>query len=324
MSDFNSKTTKSVLNAYIRENGLQKAFQDKYKKSYDKGRKDQLLKFIREQQEMKKVEDQVDTIFGDTIQAQAQSQPKEEEFKQQEVKQQEEIPINNKIDDEIDEIPIFTHRQVQSQIAGIDDNIKLNNLQFQARAYIARFPTKLKGITSRPTFKQEFSKLKDPLSKKECEELLSKGTKQEDIDEINRNNRILIDDIERELGSKTSNGMLKDGIFTTIYILENIIRNIRENKDNKYHPMLVSTIGTVNIDNLSAVLDSREDFHDCLDELLIKYSDYNSLFLSLSVEKRLLLIIMFAAISTNSINNEEAQKLKNKKMNPKDPRFKDL
>ena len=192
----------------------------------------------------------------------------------------------------------------------------MNNAQYKAKAYISRFPDKLRAITSRSSFKQDFSKLRDPLTDKEKE-----GKTPEEVDQINANNRVLLDDIERELGAKNSNGLIKDGVFTTIAALEGIIRAIRENQDNKFPPILVSTVGQVNIDGLGVVLDSRPEFHDCLDELLIKYSDYNSFLMHLSVEKRLLLIILAAAFAVNRINQEEAEKLKNKKINLKDPKL---
>ena len=321
MSQVDNKTSFKALKEYIANNGYQKVYLEKCGKPHTKAKKSELLDFIQEQQEIKQMENNVDSIFGNTI----QSEENPEDLCKPELSSE-----RTEKDDEIEEIPIFsnstrTERELQAQIGGLDPsnekNIKLNNAQYKAKAYISRFPDKLRSITSRSSFKQDFSKLRDPLTNKEKEELLSAGKKPEDIEQINAANRILLDDIERELGAKNSNGLIKDGVFTTIAALEGIIRAIRENKDNKFPPMFVSTIGQVNIDGLGVVLDSRPEFHDCLDELLIKYSDYNSFLAHLSVEKRLLLIILAAAFAVNSINQEEAAKLKNKKIDPRDPKI---
>lgn len=325
MSQIDNKTSCKALKEYIANNGYQKVYLEKCGKPHTKAKKSELLDFIQEQQEIKQVEDNVDSIFGNTINSDGVENP-EDLCKP-------DLPNSDKIDkvgdDEIEEIPIFNsnrvERELQSQIGNLDPNneknIKLNNAQYKAKAYISRFPDKLRAITSRSSFKQDFSKLRDPLTDKEKEGLLSSGKSAEEVDQINANNRVLLDDIERELGAKNSNGLIKDGVFTTIAALEGIIRAIRENQDNKFPPILVSTVGQVNIDGLGVVLDSRPEFHDCLDELLIKYSDYNSFLMHLSVEKRLLLIILAASFAVNRINQEEAEKLKNKKVNLKDPKL---
>lgn len=323
MSEINKKTTYKELKDYIKDNGYQKIYLEKNNKAYTKAKKEELLNFVKEQEEIKQMESNVDTIFGNVI--------KDNSDNVEDLCKPETPHLQDEKDDEIEEIPIFTNstnpRELQSQIGNIseDKNIKLNNAQYKAKAYISRFPDKLRAITSRSTFKQEFSKLRDPLSEKESE-----GKSKEEVEQINEANRALLDDIERELGAKNSNGLIKDGVFTTIAALEGIIRAIRENKDNKFPPMLVNTVGQVNLDGLGVVLDSRPEFHDCLDELLIKYSDYNSFLMHLSVEKRLLLIILAASFAVNRINQEETEKLKNKKIDPKKPNsklngeFKDL
>lgn len=314
MSQIDNKTSFKALKEYIANNGYQKVYLEKCGKPHTKAKKSELLDFIQEQQEIKQVEDNVDSIFGNTI-SECNSDNPEDICKP-------DLPNSDGIENEIEEIPIFSQSrsELQSQIGNLDPsnekNIKLNNAQYKAKAYISRFPDKLRAITSRSTFKQDFSKLRDPLTDKESE-----GKTPEEIDQINAANRVLLDDIERELGAKNSNGLIKDGVFTTIAALEGIIRAIRENQDNKFPPMLVSTVGQVNIDGLGVVLDSRPEFHDCLDELLIKYSDYNSFLMHLSVEKRLLLIILAAAFAVNRINQEETEKLKNKKVNLKDPKL---
>ena len=314
MSQIDNKTSFKALKEYIANNGYQKVYLEKCGKPHTKAKKSELLDFIQEQQEIKQVEDNVDSIFGNTI-SECNSDNPEDLCKP-------DLPNSDGIENEIEEIPIFSQSrsELQSQIGNLDPsnekNIKLNNAQYKAKAYISRFPDKLRAITSRSSFKQDFSKLRDPLTDKEKE-----GKTPEEVDQINANNRVLLDDIERELGAKNSNGLIKDGVFTTIAALEGIIRAIRENQDNKFPPILVSTVGQVNIDGLGVVLDSRPEFHDCLDELLIKYSDYNSFLMHLSVEKRLLLIILAAAFAVNRINQEEAEKLKNKKVNLKDPKL---
>ena len=314
MSQIDNKTSFKALKEYIANNGYQKVYLEKCGKPHTKAKKSELLDFIQEQQEIKQVENNVDSIFGNTI-SECNSDNPEDLCKP-------DLPNSDGIENEIEEIPIFSQSrsELQSQIGNLDPsnekNIKLNNAQYKAKAYISRFPDKLRAITSRSSFKQDFSKLRDPLTDKEKE-----GKTPEEVDQINANNRVLLDDIERELGAKNSNGLIKDGVFTTIAALEGIIRAIRENQDNKFPPILVSTVGQVNIDGLGVVLDSRPEFHDCLDELLIKYSDYNSFLMHLSVEKRLLLIILAAAFAVNRINQEEAEKLKNKKINLKDPKL---
>lgn len=314
MSEINEKTTAKELKEYIKENGYQKIYLEKNNKAYTKAKKEELLNFVKEQEEIKQMESNVDTIFGNVI--------KDSSDNVEDLCKPDSSPIRTEKDDEIEEIPIFqsnrAERELQSQIGGIseDRNIKLNNAQYKAKAYISRFPDKLRAITSKSTFKQEFSKLRDPLNEKESE-----GKSKEEVEQINETNRALLDDIERELGAKNSNGLIKDGVFTTIAALEGIIRAIRENKDNKFPPMLVNTVGQVNLDGLGVVLDSRPEFHDCLDELLIKYSDYNSFLMHLSVEKRLLLIILAASFAVNRINQEETEKLKNKKIDPKNPKL---
>ena len=317
MSQIDSKTSFKALKEYIANNGYQKVYLEKCGKPHTKAKKSELLDFIQEQQEIKQVENNVDSIFGNTI-SECNSENPEDICKP-------DLPNSDGIENEIEEIPIFSQSrsELQSQIGNLDPNneknIKLNNAQYKAKAYISRFPDKLRAITSRSSFKQDFSKLRDPLTDKEKE-----GKTPEEVDQINAANRVLLDDIERELGAKNSNGLIKDGVFTTIAALEGIIRAIRENQDNKFPPILVSTVGQVNIDGLGVVLDSRPEFHDCLDELLIKYSDYNSFLMHLSVEKRLLLIILAAAFAVNRINQEEAEKLKNKKVDLKDPKIRGL
>lgn len=317
MEQINEKSKFKELKEYIENNGYQKLYVEKKNKPIGRSKKSDLLEFIKEQEEIKQVENSVDTIFGDTI----QTNP--EELCEPRLDQESDIQK----DDDIEEIPVFKreqsdNRDLQSKIGGfsVSDNIRLNNTQFKVKAYISRFPDKLKSITSRSTFKQEFSKLKDPITADSKE---AEGKTKEEINQINESNQALLLDIKRELGQKNSSGLIKDTVFTTVSVIEKMFKIIRENKDNKFPPILVSTLGSVNLDGLSAVLDARPEFHDCLDELLIEYSTYDNFFSSLSAEKRLLLIILGSAVMVNHINQTELAELKNKKINPKDPKLRD-
>lgn len=325
MSEINSKTSFKVLKEYIKDNGFEKIYLEKHNKPYTKSKKEDLLKFIKEQDEIKQMEDNVDTIFGKTV-------DENSEFVNTNI-----IPDSNQNSDfnsgdkdpdlvDIEEIPVFSRSSKSgTNVLPIDDKlVKLNKYQIKVRKYINRFPEKLRSITSRSTFKQEFSKLKEPLSKEECDAILSNGGKQEDIDKQNEVGRFLLDDVEMVLNSKNSIGMVKEQVFVTISFIEDIIRYIRDNKDGKIPRYISDTIGNIRIDGLSAVLDARPEFHDCIDELLIKYDDYSSFLNCISVEKRLLLIILGAAVITHKINTENLDNLKCEQKKPIKPEFKDL
>lgn len=299
--EINDKTKAKDLKKYIEDNDLQKAYQEKYKKRYDKSRKDELLKFIEEQRNMKEMEDKVEMLFGTTT---------EETINENEILDDIKNDIK-KEDDDIEEIPIFKREQMNKESSNKEPNnkepndIKLNESQLKALRYINRFPDKLKSITSRPTFKQEFSKLRGPLSDSE-----SIGKTPEDIDKENNENIRLLSDIERTLSSANINGLVLDQIFVTVDAIETIIIAIRENKNGNIPSYIVNTVGQVRIEGLSEKLLSNQAFHDCIDELLIKYDTYESILGYLNVETRLLLIIVGTAyfVHKGNVKKEQLEK----------------
>lgn len=344
--ELNEKTTHKDLKEYIKDNNLQDLYQAKFKKAYTRATKYELRSFIKDHLNVKQIENNMDSIFNNSIQnnsAQNNSIHGNtvediEEKEDQNIKLQELFTTNKEVknseeNDDIEEIPIFKSeklesRQLEGQIAGFSFDkeeryLQLNNSQYKVKAYITRFPDKTRNITSRPTFKKEFANLRDKLSKKEREELVAKGLNEDEINKQDEENQLLLSEVEHTLSNKNCSGMVKDTVLTTIGIIEGIVKSIRENKDNKFPSVLVNTVGQANISGLSAVLDSKKEFHDCVDELLIKYSDYDNLFMALSVEKRLCLIILFAAGVVHTANNNLDELEKSKKLNPKDPRLRD-
>ena len=329
--EITDKTSHKALKEYVKSNNLQDAYLAKYKKAYTKATKYELLTFIKEHLNIKEIENNMEAIFSDNNGDQILKGTTTTIEIKEEHPDLNELCAPEKVEsDEIEEIPIFKEsRRIESQIAGFsfdkeEKYLRLNNAQYKVKAYIARFPEKTRNITSRPTFKKEFANLRDALSKKERDELAAKGLSEEDINKQSDEGQLLLEEVENTLSSKSCAGLAKDGVLTTIGVIENILRSIRENKDNKFPAILVSTLGQVNISGLSAVLDAKQEFHDCVDELLIKYSDYDSLFMALSAEKRLCLIILTAAFVTHTINTEQETLLKMKKIDPRDPKLKGL
>lgn len=300
--EINDKTSYKDLKSYIKNNGFQKVYLKEKSMPYTKSTKQDLLSFIKEKEKLKEMENNVDSIFGNTIidtEEVCSIQPKEDS-------------------DEIEQIPIFKN-ELNNELNKIDTNnddlrgIKLNKAQTKVKRYITRFPDKLHTITSRSTFKSDFAKLRDNLNEDECKELYSKGKTKQDIDQINEDNHYLLNEIEQTLNSANIGGLIKDQVFVTVSLIEDIIRFIRKNEDKKIPSYIVDTIGNLRIDGLSVVLDARPDFHDCLDELLIKYDDYGSLLSCISVEKRILLIILGAAVMTHKINVQQEKELNTSK-----------
>ena len=316
--EVNEKTSYKALKDYIKDNGFQKIYLKEKKKPYTKATKEELRSFVKEQESVKEMESNVDTLFGNTL----QSEPDPEQICIPEPE------CKNEPECEIEEIPIFKNDNKNPSFpidSSQDDlrGIKLNNAQLKVKRYITRFPDKLRTVTSRSTFKSDFAKLREPLTEKECE-----GKSKEEIDQINAANSYLLNEVEQTLNSANIGGLVKDQVFVTISFIEDIIRYIRENKDGKIPAYITETVGNVRIDGLSVVLDARPDFHDCLDELLIKYDNYGSLLSSISVEKRILLIILGAAVMTHKINVQQSHELKNNNAQKKDigqqSKFKDL
>lgn len=316
--EINDKTSYKALKEYIKENGFQKIYLKDKGKPYTKATKDELRDFVKEQQNLKEMENNVDTLFGNTILSEPEPDPEQICIPQ---------PQPNPVGEdqcEIEEIPIFKNESKSGPSFPSDSSpddlrgIKLNSAQLKVKRYITRFPEKLRSVTSRSTFKSDFAKLRDPLSEKECEDLYAKGMKKEEVEQINEANSYLLNEVEQTLNSANIGGLVKDQVFVTISFIEDIIRYIRDNKDGKIPAYITETLGNVRIDGLSVVLDARPDFHDCLDELLIKYDNYGSLLSSISVEKRILLIILGAAVMTHKINTQESLQLKNANAQKKD------
>lgn len=321
--EITEKTSYKALKDYIKDNGFQKVYLKEKNKPYTKATKEELRNFVKEQENLKEMESNVDTIFGNTL----DTQPDPEQICiPQSQSETNSNSVETRDDNEIEEIPIFkteTKNLAFPTESGQDDlrGIKLNNIQLKVKRYITRFPDKLRTVTSRSTFKSDFAKLRDPLTEKECE-----GKSKEEIEQINAANSYLLNEVEQTLNSANIGGLVKDQVFVTISFIEDIVRFVRENKDGKIPAYITETIGNVRIDGLSVVLDARPDFHDCLDELLIKYDNYGSLLSSISVEKRILLIILGAAVMTHKINVQQSRELNSngKKKDVQQARFSGL
>jgi len=304
--DINDKTSYKALKEYIKENGFQKIYLEEKGKPYTKSTKDELKSFIKEKQNEKDVVDHLDTIIGNTIQPDSEidNNKSENEINIETLLNPNSENVDTKNEDqdpEIEEIPVFKNHSHQTKLpdsgeSSQKDKLDLNRNQRKVLKYITRFPEKLKVITSRPTFKQEFATLRD--------------YNPDQNDEENIANEKLRHEIEQTLNGANVGALVLDKIFITVDAIETIIVAIRENKNGKIPQYIVDTVGQIRIEGLAKVLQDNPNFHDCIDELLIKYDSYEGLLKYLNVETRLMLIILGSAYLVHKGNVKKDQLIK--------------
>lgn len=337
MPEFTEKTAISELRKHLKDNKLEDLFKERHGKAAGKSTKKEILSFLKEQN----LANDVDNIISDAILDSSFSSHSKTESSD---KNDENTLIGNTVNldelhdiqnirfekeeekdpDGIEEIPIFKQEQRAKQEEATQknsDNIKekydLNTNQKKVLKYITRFPEKLKVITSRPTFKQEFATLRDYNPDQNEEENLA--------------NEKLRHEIEQTLNGANIGALVLDQIFVTVDAIETIIVAIRENKNGKIPQYIVDTVGQVRIEGLSEVLQKNPNFHDCIDELLIKYDSYDGLLKYLSVETRLMLIILGSAylvhkgnVKKEALKQESESERGHAKMRNVNVKFKDL
>lgn len=338
MPEFTEKTAISELRKHLKDNKLEDLFKERHGKAAGKSTKKEILSFLKEQN----LANDVDNIISDAIldssfssHSKTESSDKNDEntligntVNLDELHQVRDIyfekSTEEKDPDGIEEIPIFKQEQRAKQEEATQknsDNIKekydLNTNQKKVLKYITRFPEKLKVITSRPTFKQEFATLRDYNPDQNEEENLA--------------NEKLRHEIEQTLNGANIGALVLDQIFVTVDAIETIIVAIRENKNGKIPQYIVDTVGQVRIEGLSEVLQKNPNFHDCIDELLIKYDSYDGLLKYLSVETRLMLIILGSAylvhkgnVKKEALKQESESERGHAKMRNVNVKFKDL
>ncbi len=304
MPDFNDKTYISDLRKYVKDNNLEKLFKEQRGKPSARASKKELLSFIKEQDIANNLSDIIsDALKDNTLEGNTADDIKSQDLIE-ELQSNDFKPNDLKEEDEIEEIPIFKSNDLKSDNSKQEKKedspkYELNNNQMKVLKYINRFPEKLKIITSRPTFKQEFAALKD--------------YNPEQTDEENLNNEKLLRELEYTLNGANIGAIITDHIFITVNAIETIIVAIRENKNGKIPSYIVDTIGQVRIEGLADMLQKNPHFHDCIDELLIKYDSYECIVKYLSVETRLLLIVLGSAfiVHKGNVKKEELKKESN-------------
>lgn len=297
---FDDKTPITKLRTYLKENNLEELFKEQHNKSPGKCTKKEILTFLKNQNVANNIDNIICNALKDT-QPNETNEPTQIDYIKTESIQNNEPDIleghtieihdiydttrKKEEDPEIEEIPVFKN-ETKMKNSNTDknadsDRLDLNCNQRKVLKYITRFPEKLKIITSRPTFKQEFATLKDYNPEQNEEENLA--------------NEKLRHEIEQTLNGANIGSLVLNQIFVTVNAVETIIVAIRENKNGKIPAYIVDTIGQVRIEGLAEVLQNNRDFHDCIDELLIKYDSYEGLLKYLNVETRLMLIILGSA-----------------------------
>lgn len=330
---FDDKTPIAKLRAHLKENNLEELFKEQHNKSPGKCTKKEILTFLKNQN----VANNIDNIICNALKDTHPDDSNETQNESQKVNNDIDVleghtieihdlythnPNRDKEEDpEIEEIPIFKNESKPKNSStdknAESDRLDLNCNQRKVLKYITRFPEKLKIITSRPTFKQEFATLKDYNPDQNEEENLA--------------NEKLRHEIEQTLNGANIGSLVLNQIFVTVNAVETIIVAIRENKNGKIPAYIVDTIGQVRIEGLAEVLQNNRDFHDCIDELLIKYDSYEGLLKYLNVETRLMLIILGSAylvhkgnVKKEALKQESESAKGHAKMHNVNVKYKDL
>lgn len=329
MPQFDDKTPISKLRSYLKENNLEELFKEQHNKSPGKCTKKEILTFLKNQN--------VANNIGNIISNATKDIDNNVSYEEPNISIENDVLEGNTIeihdlythnpnrekeeDPEVEEIPVFKNepkpKSVDAEKNSESEKLDLNCNQRKVLKYITRFPDKLKIITSRPTFKQEFATLKDYNPDQNEEENLA--------------NEKLRHEIEQTLNGANIGGLVLDQIFVTIDAIETIIVAIRENKNGKIPAYIVDTVGQVRIEGLADVLQNNRNFHDCIDELLIKYDSYEGILKYLNVETRLILIILGSAylvhkgnVKKDALKQESNSVQGREKINNARNKFKDL
>jgi len=293
---------KPNLREYVKNNGLSKEFKEQTGILYGKANMKTLNDFI----DAHKLELSFSNIFPN--ESNESNENKEGNECNEGNERKEEVLKGNTVDDDLIENIQFkkpnTNEDNTPAYLKPDENLKLNHNQHKIKLYIDNFPHKVKSITSRPGFAKEFAQVKEEYKDEQGNEIKCP----------------LVEDIERALGTANTFGIIQDKALLTIQWIEDFCAAVRRHKSvsegGKIPDMVKSTIGNLRLDGWHDALDKDPNFHDCVKELLIKYgSNIEELLGCLSVETRLMMILVFHAYTTHKGNVFAEEKLKNVNVN---------
>lgn len=288
--------TQREMRNYIKENNLQKEFLEYAGITYGKANKEDLSRYI----EVHKLE---------------LSLPKFTEPESVKVETTEEDVIKGNVtheDDEIENIPIFTPspgNQSNSQDSSEREEIRLNATQYTIKQYIQEFPTKVKMVTSRPTFNKEFAQVKEKYVDPQTGEEYKCP---------------LLVEIEKEVGRVNALAFISSKSTVVIQWIEDFCDAVRRHKSvsegGKIPDIVKSTIGNLRLNGWHTALASDPLYHDIIKEMLIKYGgDIEGVLSYLNVETRLAMVLIGSAyiVHKNNVRYEEEIKNKQSKEIPK-------
>ena len=292
--------TQREMRNYIKENNLQKEFLEYAGITYGKANKEDLSKYI----EVHKLELSLPKF----------TEP-EPQFDRTE---KEEDVIKGNVtheDDEIENIPIFTPspgpNSQDSSATQFDrtEEIRLNATQYTIKQYIQEFPTKVKMVTSRPTFNKEFAQVKEKYVDPQTGEEYKCP---------------LLVEIEKEVGRVNALAFISSKSTVVIQWIEDFCDAVRRHKSvsegGKIPDIVKSTIGNLRLNGWHTALASDPLYHDIIKEMLIKYGgDIEGVLSYLNVETRLAMILIGSAyiVHKNNVRYEEEIKNKQSKEIPK-------